>query len=439
MFKPGRVYQWAAVAGLLILAWPPAGLRAAVEDYFASGVEAARQQDHAAAVRYFEAAARGGMRSPVLYYNLGVSYYHEGRLDKAEQAFQQAAQSSKLEALSYYNLGLIAREQGQREQALTRFRQAEAAAQSEQLRNLSVLAQRQMTGEREPAAALPAPWFVWVEGGLAYDSNATLAADFETRTGGSDETWRFSAYGHYQFTHWRVHGLIDVERYSELSDFHYDLLETGISLPLESGDWEFRPGLSLRRMRVGNEPVQDSALLLLESDARAGDFGLEFYLEHESVTGGAGYEYLDGTRSYMQANLITPSEHWRLVWDTELNEREDLSFADGEFFSFSPRRRQWRLEYSDSLTDRLDWTLAAGWQDSVYDDPDIRVDENGATTAVMRRKDDRKRLSLELEYAHWEHWRSRLELIYSERDSNFDEFDYDRDVFAFSMGRGFGQ
>lgn len=439
MSRPGRVYKWPAVAGWVLLAWLPVSLHAAVEDHFASGVAAARQQDHAAAIRYFEAAARAGMREPLLYYNLGVSYYRLGRLDKAEQAFQHAAQSSRLAALSYYNLGLIARDNGQREQALHRFGQAEAAAQTPKMRRLSALALQEMTGEEpSPLPPSPPPWFIWVEGSLGYDSNAALASDFETQTGGSDEMWGFSVYGHYDFTRLRLHGLVDAEHYSELTDFNFDMLETGISLPLQKGGWEFRPGLNLRHMRVGAEPFQDSAVLSLDSAAQAGDFGLKFYLEHESVAGTDIYEYLDGTRSYLLARINTPADRWRLVWDLELNDRADLSFANGEFFSYSPRRQQWQLEYLKPLSDRMGLRLAAGWQDSEYDDPDIRVDDTGAVSTMMRREDARKRLILELGYKHAENWHGRLELMFLDRDSNFDEFDYERNVFTLNLGRSFG-
>jgi hypothetical protein len=281
-------------------------------------------------------------------------------------------------------------------------------------------------------------WFVWAEGALGHDSNAALATDFETRTGGGDETWNISVYGYYDFAQLRLHGMADLEHYSELTDFNFDMLETGVSLPLEKGDWELRPGLNVRHMQVGSEALQDSDALLLDSGVQAGDFRLKFYLEHESITGAAGYEYLEGTRSYFQANAATPDERWQLIWDIELNERADFSFESGDFFSFSPRRHEWRLEYSTPLTDNLELKAAVALQGSEYNDADIRVDESGNIVAAMRRKDERKRLILEIGYQHENNWRSSLELMLVDRDSNFDEFDYEREVFTFNIGRSFG-
>jgi hypothetical protein len=342
MHRPGGRYKWLAIMGSLALAWLPVGSHASMEDHFASGVEAARHQDYAAALRHFQAAERAGMRKPLLYYNLGVSYYREHRLDKAEEAFKQAAKSAELAALSYYNLGLIARDRGQREQAINQFRQAAGVAQTQQMQRLCRVALEQMT---EAPAEVSPPWMLWTEANIGYDDNAALAADFTTETGGPDETFGFSAYGQYDFTRLRLHGLVDMEHYSELDDFNFDMLGAGLSLPLRGDGWTLGPGLSLRHLRLGGEPLQDSAALLLESTAQAGDFELTFYLEHESVTGADIYEYLDGTRDYFQARAGAFANRWWLIWDIEFNEREDLSRisidgASADFFSFSPQRRQ---------------------------------------------------------------------------------------------------
>ncbi|HEX5056227.1 MAG TPA: tetratricopeptide repeat protein [Gammaproteobacteria bacterium] len=438
MSGPAKVFKWPAFAGLLVLAGLPATALCATQQDFEAGISAAQRQDHAAALQFFESAERSGMRKPLLYYNLGVSYYRLGRLEEAEGAFLEALSSPKLAALCYYNLGLIARNRGQPEQAADRFSQARAAAQTEQMRKLSTLALLQIADEAAAAVNAPA-WFVWAEGAFGHDSNAALATDFETRTGGGDKAWNISAYGYYDFTYLRLHGMADVERYSELTDFNFDMLETGVSLPLEKDDWELRPGLNVRHMQVGNEALQDSTALLLDGRVQAGDLGLKFYLERESITGAAGYEYLEGTRNYFRANVATPDDRWQLIWDIELNERADFSFESGDFYSFSPQRREWRLEYLNPLTDSMDLKAAAAVQNSEYNDADIRVDESGNITAAMRRKDERTRLILELSYRHEDNWRSSLELMLTDRNSNFDEFDYERRVFTLNIGRSFGE
>jgi hypothetical protein len=432
MSGPARVYKWPAIVGWLAMGWLSAVAYASTEEEFAAGVAAARRQDYAVALRHFESAERAGMREPLLYYNLGVSYYREHRLEKAGQSFQRAAKSSKLAALCYYNLGLIARDQKQQHQAMAWFIRAESAAQTEQLRNLSALALEQITRAQtvdEPGV----PWMIWVAGGIGYDSNAALTGDFVNATGGEDVTFGLSAYSHYDFSHLRLHALLNVEHYSEITDFDFDMLESGVSFPLQRGAWELQPGLNLRQMRVGGEDLQNSAALLLQSRTQMADFELKFRLEHEAVSAANAYEYLDGSRDYLQTSIATPDERWQLVWGMEFNDREDLS-AGNEFFSFSPHRCQWQLEYENSLSPTLNIKLAAGWQMSRYPDPDRRSDGT-----IMQRKDNRGRLSLELEYQHQNAWRSGLEVSYMERNSNFAEYDYDRIVLALTIGRSFGQ
>jgi hypothetical protein len=438
MPRAGRVYKWLAAAGLLAMAALPVWAHASMEDYFAAGVAAAQRQEYARAIRLFESAARAGMRDPLLYYNFGVSYYRLSRLDKAEAAFLRSATSPKLAALSYYNLGLIARDSGRREQAISWFKQAEAAAQTSQMRALGNLALQQMTVAGTDPTASPAPWFIWAEGSIGYDSNAALATDFTPEAGGvDDKALGFSAYGQYDFSRLRAHALIDTEYYSELTDLDFQMLETGISLPLPGGGRELRPGLSLRHMRLGGQSLQDSATLLLESTVQADSgFQLKLYVDYESVTAGSGYQYLEGMRSSLRASVDSPAERWRFVWDIEFNEREDLFIASAdagdEFFSYSPRRQQWQLEYRDALTPVLDLRLAAGLQDSKYKGSEMR---DG--TVIQRRKDRRERLILELGYEHGNDWRSGLEVTYIERDSNFAEFDYDRNVLRLNVGRSF--
>jgi hypothetical protein len=432
MSGPARVYKWPAIAGWLAMGWLSTVAHASTEQEFAAGVAAAQRLDYAVALRHFESAERAGMREPLLYYNLGVSYYREHRLEKAEQSFQRAAKSSKLEALSYYNLGLIALDQKQHQQARAWFLRAKSVAQTEQLRNLSARALEQINRAQivdEPGV----PWMIWVAGGIGHDSNAALTGDFVNATGGEDATFGLSAYSHYDFPHLRLHALLNVEHYSEITGFDFDMLESGVSFPLQRGAWKLQPGLDLRQMRVGGEGLQNSVALLLQSRTQMADFELKFRLEHEAVSAANAFEYLDGSRDYLQTSIATSDERWRLNWDMEFNDREDLSIGN-EFFSFSPRRCQWQLEYENPLSEALNIKLAAGWQMSRYPDPDRRSDG-----IVMQREDNRGRLSLELEYQHQNDWRSGLELSYMERNSNFAEYDYDRIVLALTMGRGFGQ
>lgn len=66
---------------------------------------------HTALVRYREAAA-AGVDSPLLHYNLGVTYYRLERFAEAQESFERATQDPTLGPLAAYNLGLAYRATG---------------------------------------------------------------------------------------------------------------------------------------------------------------------------------------------------------------------------------------------------------------------------------------------------------------------------------------
>ena len=91
-----------------------------------------------ALLRYREAAA-AGLDTPLLHYNLGVTYYRLGEYGDAAQEFERtaAAPDDALGALAQYNLGLALRAAGDRAGAESAFRAAEERAPGRSLRRLA--------------------------------------------------------------------------------------------------------------------------------------------------------------------------------------------------------------------------------------------------------------------------------------------------------------
>jgi tetratricopeptide (TPR) repeat protein len=81
---------------------------------------------HTALVRYREAAA-AGMESPLLHYNLGVTYYRLERYVEAQESLERATQDPTLGPLAAYNLGLAYRATGDSANAQRWFDAAAAA------------------------------------------------------------------------------------------------------------------------------------------------------------------------------------------------------------------------------------------------------------------------------------------------------------------------
>lgn len=90
----------------------------------------------AALLRYREAAATGA-DSPLLAYNLGVTYAKLGQLDEAASYLRQAASDAALAPLAAYNLGLVHRAAGERDAAAAEFRRAAGLARDRSFRRLA--------------------------------------------------------------------------------------------------------------------------------------------------------------------------------------------------------------------------------------------------------------------------------------------------------------
>jgi tetratricopeptide (TPR) repeat protein len=104
---------------------------------------------HAALLRYRQAAA-AGLDTPLLHYNLGVTYYRLGQYPQAVSEFQRAAEDPDLAALATYNGGLAHRAAGDAGAALEAFKTVAGQARQRDLRRL---AQRAAASVGAPGAA----------------------------------------------------------------------------------------------------------------------------------------------------------------------------------------------------------------------------------------------------------------------------------------------
>ena len=113
-----------------------------LEDYqsanYTQAGAAYRRGDFITAAGLYEKASAAGFDDPVIFYNLGVTYYRLGRLDEAETAFATAAAHDQLAPISYYNLGLVARRQDEQRDARGWFQQVASHPEaSVKLKNLA--------------------------------------------------------------------------------------------------------------------------------------------------------------------------------------------------------------------------------------------------------------------------------------------------------------
>ena len=92
--------------------------------YFADANRLAREDLYWAALLRYSQAAAGGMESPLLHYNVGVTHYHAGQHIRAREELLKALDDPSLRVVTHYNLGLNAYALGQTDEALRWFRLA---------------------------------------------------------------------------------------------------------------------------------------------------------------------------------------------------------------------------------------------------------------------------------------------------------------------------
>ena len=127
----------AACAALLIAA--PCAAQLSGGQLMEEGNALARAGIYRTALLRYREAAAAGLDSPLLHYNLGVTYYRLGEYADAAQEFERAAVApdDRLGALAEYNLGLALRAAGDRATAENAFRTAAERAPGRSLRRLA--------------------------------------------------------------------------------------------------------------------------------------------------------------------------------------------------------------------------------------------------------------------------------------------------------------
>ncbi len=110
------------------------------DQYFADANRLFRDDLYWAALLRYSQAEGEGMRSPVLYYNMGVAHYRAGQHIRAREALLRALDDPQLRIAVQYNLGLNAYKLGENEEALRWFRLARDQEIDKKLQNYAVVA-----------------------------------------------------------------------------------------------------------------------------------------------------------------------------------------------------------------------------------------------------------------------------------------------------------
>jgi hypothetical protein len=123
--------------------------------YFADANRLAREDLYWAALLRYSQAASGGMESPLLHYNVGVTHYRAGQHIRAREELLQALDDPSLRVVTHYNLGLNAYALGQTDEALRWFRLARDQDANSKIQQFAIIAISRIRDERKNAEVRP--------------------------------------------------------------------------------------------------------------------------------------------------------------------------------------------------------------------------------------------------------------------------------------------
>jgi tetratricopeptide (TPR) repeat protein len=410
---------------LCIARGQPAGAATQDARAFEQGIAAFQAGDYSAALRSFLEAQRAGLDTPGLHYNLGATYYWLGRYPEAEREFQALGRDSAWRALATYNLGLIAQRTGRVELAKEHFAQALRTAADHNLRELAATA----LGRLEAATPTRGLAVASLAGG--YDSNATLTPDAAT-AGTSHQGDLFAeslAAGSYRLGG-NAASRVDAQagfilrKYQDLHQFDQASLRLGLSQETTSGRWQTSIGGLFDATYFGGDPFQRAAVIEAVARRRFDSGGdLRGRYEYQHITGGAGFEYLDGWQQQftVDSGFALASSVVRVGYQLELNDRRDLQ-QGADFLSYSPTRHS--VFAAVAVPNVLGWSAEARgeYRFSRYDDPYIL---NGGTLEITR---EDRRLGFEARaYRRLAGpWHVFIGYSSYRNDSTIDTYDYSR-------------
>lgn len=123
----GRIRRAAllvVLAGLVVLVLAGCGDTISVEEHFAKGNEFTQAREYDKAIAEFEAALKRDPKNVSAMSNLGVVYYHLGRLDEAIAQYQKAIELAPEDADIRSNLAAAYVQKGELDSALEQYQAA---------------------------------------------------------------------------------------------------------------------------------------------------------------------------------------------------------------------------------------------------------------------------------------------------------------------------
>ncbi len=394
---------------------------------FQLGIAAFRAGQYPQALTDFLGARRHGIRSPQLGYDLGTVYFRLRRYRAARREFQALERDPALAALSQYNLGLIALRLGNPAQARRHFRRAHAGAQEPALRRLAAQALLRAGSAHHGSPT----WVGFADVGAGYDSNVALTTENSLIAPArrSSALFQFLTGAVGQLTGNYRRGLQAVATvykvsYPSVSEFSQTYLHAGGQYHWDSGRWFHTVGFYAGDTSLGGTSFESLATARLATGyALSSRQQLRVSYRYTRIVGGSGYNYLTGWHQALSVEdrMRVGRLDLNLAYTLDLNRRRNLA-APPQFFSVSPTRNGLFAHLRWRVTDTTSLFIAADYQHSHYDLPNVLV--SGATTTRLGREDNWQRFDVGMDRRLAHHWTLRADWRYSDNRSNITLYSY---------------
>lgn len=403
---------------------------------FSEGKAAFQAGRYEAALAHFLAARRAGKDTEALAYNIGVTFYRLGRYTEAKDEFRRLLRDARLAPVAHYNLGLIALKQADEVEAGEHFRRARDMADSPGLRRLAT---RALATLRPQPVRRGSGLFSVAAG---YDSNATLIPeDGSVAFAKEGDTFAevLAAFRRPLTDTLELEGGLYALEYADLDAFGQTSLRLGL-LQRERGErWERVVGAHLDRIWLGGEGFMSIATGTAQASRRFGprhEDELRLRYRISRIEAERDFEQLTGWRHRLgaRARWQKSSSSFTLGYEFEFNDRRDLA-RDGEFFSASPLRHDVRAEWVQAVAGSWEASIDARYRRSEYRDPDVR--QSLIFSGSPTREDDEYGWGLRLGRPLAGAWHGFGRYAFTENQSNFPEFAYQRQELMLGVERLF--
>ncbi len=381
---------------------------------FSSGVSLFQKGRYSEARAAFERALAKGLKTPVLYYDLGATEFKLGELGAAKTHFEHIAGDPHFGQYARYNLGLIAKRQGNIAAAREYFSYVDRRGSDPSLR---VLAHKQLVQLGPVKKAPRGVGFLELESG--YDSNVILRRLASTVTPSHQGSALYGilgggagvvqgSWGHGLL----LSGSMFYRGFTAVGGYDQFLVQAGPKYRFDLGGWKWDTSAKLSYFRFGGATLETTAGVRARASHALGAKGtISFRGGVARANGGSQYGYLSGDIYFIGAKgaWAFDSTTFSVGYDHHVERRNDLQTGT-QFFSVSPT--------SDRISGSFKWSFAKNWSAGInadysharYRDPDVftqnttlvtvrRID-NYSSVRLSLKRDLSDALSLELSAEH---------------------------------------